>query len=232
MFKTNIVRYEFVKIDNKYYDIINNFRYDVMEKGITIKKISKKDFRKYPLQLSLNPALDTSLEIYLDQFVEFYNELLEIENNKIEKLDFLSIRDGQNINLDYIKIEVESLVIADKVTIEPFEKHFNHIELIFGWSRERVYLEVSEIKSTFISNAKKIRNHNYNELYFTHYFGNHKSYYIYCELDYLLCKFRDEMNFKNVKIYNVNSGIEFSEEDFVNENVKWNSGFNIFFRND
>lgn len=230
MSKTNIVRYEFIKIDDKYYDIINNFRYHVDLNVVGIKNISEKDYAKY---FSESPRYE-SHEIYLDQFIEFYNELQENYDKQIEKIDFLQICDGKNVSLDYIKIEVEALLIKDKVTILPFEKHFNSIDLIFGGSSygKNTNKKVSTIKSTFVSNVKNIRPQNYNELLFYHYFGDHKSYYCYCELDHLLCKFRDDMNLKNVTILNSNSGIEFYGEDFIEENIKWNRGFDIFFKND
>lgn len=226
MSKTNIVKYNFTKIEEiyigkNYSDDINNFSYYVchLEKPdeicIIIKSLSK----------------GMTGEIYLDQFIEFYNELPENLNYQINELDTLTICNGKNINLDYIKIKVKRLNIGDNVTILPFEKHFDDINFIFGSSKyqDNMNREVSTIKTTFVSNVRKIRPQNYDKLFFTHYFGDFKSYYIYCELDHLLCKFRDDMNLKNVTICNVNNGINFEYEDFLNENPKFEEGFKTFF---
>lgn len=219
MSKTNIVRYEFVKNSYFYLDIINNYKYVVVN-------TNKEKFIVYispsnEVNFSGN-YLDNFSEIYLDQFIEFYNESTGKNINKIEKLvlkvfqKYNEISQFVPINLDYIKIDINKLFICDNgFVITSFEKHFKTIKMFFGADSTVGNMEMGNFRSIFIKNIVNIKNNNYDKLVIEHSLGQDKSHYYYCSADHNLCKIRDQLNLKNVVIKNINNEIEFSDEDFV-----------------
>lgn len=199
---------------NNYYDKINNFNYFITDKDLTVSfTCNSKEFKEFK-------EFQEFGEIYIDQFINFYNDL---NNQNITYLDelfltnfeeFQFIQKHVKIYLDFVKLPVKKLVVADNsFIIEKFDKHFEKIKIYFGPLSILWFAKNSTFSSIFTENIPNIKNNNYDKLIIEHHLN-------YCSIDYNLCKIRKKLRLRNVSIKNI-YGEKESDNDLHEEYSSW-----------